>query len=56
MRTPNSCARWLTENAITPARPVAVISSAMPAKTPINVAVRRGADSDAARTSSSVRN
>ncbi len=56
MRTPNSCERWLTENAITPARPAAVMRSAMPANTPISVAVRRGAESDAERTSSSVRN
>ena len=44
MRTPNSCDRWLTENAMTPARPAAVMSSAMPANTPMSVAVRRGAD------------
>ena len=41
MRMPNSCVRWLTENATTPAIPAAVITSASSPNSPSSVAVSR---------------
>ena len=48
-RTPNSCVRWLTEKAMTPAIPAAVITSASAANKPSNVVVSRGGASEDAK-------
>ena len=41
-RTPSSCLRWLTDSAITPAIPAAVMTSASPANIASRMAVSRG--------------
>ena len=55
MRIPNSCVRWLTENAITPAMPAAVMTSASNPNMPISATTTRRGASAVDRTSASVR-
>ena len=55
IRIPNSCVRWLTENAMTPAIPAAVMTSASRAKSPSSAAVSLHGARDAERTSATVR-
>ena len=55
MRIPNSCVRWLTEKATTPAMPAAVITSASSPNIPISATTTRRGVSVIERTSASVR-
>ena len=56
IRMPNSCVRWLTENAITPAIPAAVMTRARRPNMPISATTTRRGARPWDRTSASVLN